>query len=162
MLNQLAGQLGEEQVPQAPQPPAQPTEPTQPAPPEPTKKYTAEEVAEMIKRDMANGTLQMEKGSLAAGVYAGLSVCFLCGKEQKTWTDKPCVVTQHVCNACEAKMQGMTKAEQKRFYQSGVKQGYLKVAKAKLLAQQSVFEQQRQEQEQAQGNIGDLPFKVTG
>ena len=91
-------------------------------------------------------------------VYAGITVCAVCGKRQEVWTlKKQGQVTQHVCSVCQNKLAMLSPEEQQKAMAAAMKKDYLGQAEAIFKVQQKHFVHMQKKAKEAAG--GD--FQVT-
>lgn len=105
------------------------------------------------------GSVTQEKGPVIGEVFEGLTVCAICGGEQKTWTvNTQGTVTQCICPKCNLQLSLMPPGERQAFLNIHLEKNHLDIAKAKFSAMRKIWVKQREKTAQEKETLNFNPM----
>ena len=103
---------------------------------------------------MAGGRPKQEQGPTVDKLFQSVSVCVICGKEQKVFTIKKPMITQCTCSSCQNQLNNMLPKEQDVLIKEALQRNHFGAAEAKFKAQQNYFKKLQKKAEQEKKDIG--------
>lgn len=97
---------------------------------------------------------KQEQGPTVDKLYQSVSVCVICGKEQKVYTVKKPMITQCTCSSCQNQLNNIHPKEQDVLIKEAMGRNHFGAAEAKFKAQQAYFKKLQKKADKEKEDIG--------